>query len=72
MDPTNNVTYKLISDLFREVQERFPDKYFHVGGDEVEMDCWWGPYNLILYNKESYNVMYDLNIDCTKLNMLEV
>lgn len=41
MDPTKNITYKLIGDLIREVQERFPDKYFHVGGDEVELDCWW-------------------------------
>uniref|UniRef100_A0A2A4JYB6 beta-N-acetylhexosaminidase n=2 Tax=Heliothis virescens TaxID=7102 RepID=A0A2A4JYB6_HELVI len=40
MDPTNNVTYKLIGDLFKEVQERFPDKYFHLGGDEVAMECW--------------------------------
>ncbi|KAG6456375.1 hypothetical protein O3G_MSEX009696 [Manduca sexta] len=40
MNPIHNVTYKLLQDLFREVQERFPDKYFHVGGDEVELDCW--------------------------------
>ncbi|KAJ8731629.1 hypothetical protein PYW07_004793 [Mythimna separata] len=40
MDPTNNMTYKVINDLFREVQDRFPDKYLHVGGDEVELDCW--------------------------------
>ncbi|KAJ8720344.1 hypothetical protein PYW07_012387 [Mythimna separata] len=40
MDPTKNITYKLIGDLFREVQQRFPDKYFHLGGDEVAMDCW--------------------------------
>ncbi|XP_047028609.1 beta-hexosaminidase subunit beta-like isoform X2 [Helicoverpa zea] len=40
MDPTNNVTYKLIGDLFKEVQERFPDKYFHLGGDEVALECW--------------------------------
>ncbi|KAH9632775.1 hypothetical protein HF086_015974, partial [Spodoptera exigua] len=40
MDPTQNSTYNLIGDLFREVQEVFPDKYFHLGGDEVAMDCW--------------------------------
>ncbi|XP_075977690.1 beta-hexosaminidase subunit beta-like [Anticarsia gemmatalis] len=40
MDPTNNMTYKLIGELFKEVQGIFPDKYFHVGGDEVEFNCW--------------------------------
>ncbi|XP_022826941.1 beta-hexosaminidase subunit beta-like [Spodoptera litura] len=40
MDPTQNMTYKLIGDLFREVQDLFPDKYFHLGGDEVALNCW--------------------------------
>lgn len=40
MDPTKNATYEVIRDLFQEIQERFPDKYLHVGGDEVEMGCW--------------------------------
>ncbi|CAH0713089.1 unnamed protein product, partial [Brenthis ino] len=40
MDPTNNMTYKLLKDLFQEVQTWFPDKYFHIGGDEVQLDCW--------------------------------
>lgn len=41
MDPINSATYKLIADLIEEVQEWFPDKYFHVGGDEVQLDCWY-------------------------------
>lgn len=41
MDPTKNITYKLIGELFHEVQELFPDKYFHLGGDEVALNCWW-------------------------------
>ncbi|CAK1553097.1 unnamed protein product [Leptosia nina] len=40
MDPTKNITYKLLRDLFQEVQTWFPEKYFHIGGDEVELDCW--------------------------------
>ncbi|CAH2042715.1 unnamed protein product, partial [Iphiclides podalirius] len=40
MNPIRNVTYKLIRELFQEVQAWFPDKYLHIGGDEVEMDCW--------------------------------
>ncbi|CAH0585924.1 unnamed protein product [Chrysodeixis includens] len=52
MNPTINVTYKMIGDLFREVQERFPDKYFHLGGDEVAMDCWSSNPDLIKFMQE--------------------
>ncbi|XP_014364554.2 beta-hexosaminidase subunit beta [Papilio machaon] len=40
MNPIRNITYKMIRDLFHEVQARFPDKYLHIGGDEVQMQCW--------------------------------
>ncbi|KPI94536.1 Beta-hexosaminidase subunit alpha [Papilio xuthus] len=40
MNPIRNITYKMIRDLFHEVQAWFPDKYMHIGGDEVEMLCW--------------------------------
>ncbi|XP_075977995.1 beta-hexosaminidase subunit beta-like [Anticarsia gemmatalis] len=40
MDPTNNATFNIIGELFKEVQDLFPDKYFHVGGDEVDLECW--------------------------------
>lgn len=40
MNPIKNVTYKLLRDLFQEVQGLFKDKHFHVGGDEVDLSCW--------------------------------
>lgn len=40
MNPIRNVTYKLLQDLFVEIQDWFPDKYFHIGGDEVDLACW--------------------------------
>ncbi|XP_045452690.1 beta-hexosaminidase subunit alpha-like [Melitaea cinxia] len=40
MDPTKNSTYQLLRELFHEVQTLFPDSYFHIGGDEVGLDCW--------------------------------
>ncbi|CAG9786544.1 unnamed protein product [Diatraea saccharalis] len=40
MNPINNATYRILEDLIKEVQQWFPDKYFHVGGDEVELECW--------------------------------
>lgn len=41
MNPIANVTYKLLQELFEEVQEWFPDKHFHIGGDEVDLKCWY-------------------------------
>ena len=42
LNPTNGSIYTLISELFDEVTRRFPDRYVHVGGDEVSFgyNCW--------------------------------
>lgn len=40
MNPTKNVTFRLLEDLFEEVNKLFPDEYFHIGGDEVDINCW--------------------------------
>jgi len=40
IDPTNNITYTLLSSLVKELAVVFPDKYLHLGGDEVDFSCW--------------------------------
>ncbi|GBP50510.1 Beta-hexosaminidase subunit beta [Eumeta japonica] len=40
MDPTNRQVYDMLKDLFAELRQVFPEKYFHVGGDEVDLSCW--------------------------------
>ena len=42
LDPTNASIYTLMSELLDEVTGRFPDRFVHVGGDEVSFgyDCW--------------------------------
>lgn len=40
MDPTKNLTYSFIRNLFREVKSVFQDDHFHLGTDEVDFDCW--------------------------------
>jgi hexosaminidase len=40
LDPTNKQTYKIINKVFGEMEELFPDAYFHIGGDEVEGKYW--------------------------------
>ncbi len=40
LDPTNEKTYTFLADLFEEIAALFPDKYFHIGGDENEGKHW--------------------------------
>ena len=40
LDPTNNKTYGILNDVFSEMALLFPDKYFHIGGDENEGKHW--------------------------------
>ncbi|XP_077295161.1 beta-hexosaminidase subunit beta-like [Arctopsyche grandis] len=40
MNPANQDLYPFMKDLLTEIVDVFPDKYVHLGGDEVEFDCW--------------------------------
>jgi len=40
IDPTIENNYVFLAALFKEIAEVFPDKYIHIGGDEVNFGCW--------------------------------
>ena len=40
MDPTKRSVFDFLHRFFKEVTTVFPDKYLHIGGDEVSLDCW--------------------------------
>lgn len=40
MDPTKEATYRFLDAFIREMAGLFPDRYWHVGGDEVEPKQW--------------------------------
>ncbi|HVW58877.1 MAG TPA: family 20 glycosylhydrolase, partial [Puia sp.] len=40
MDPTNEKVYAFLDKLFTEMASLFPDKYFHIGGDENTGKDW--------------------------------
>ena len=41
VNPILKATYNFLQLLFIEILAVFPDKYVHLGGDEVPFDCWW-------------------------------
>jgi hexosaminidase len=40
MDPTRESTYRFLNGLIGEMAKLFPDRYFHIGGDEVDPREW--------------------------------
>src|SRR5256714_1691660 len=40
MDPTRESTYKFLDQFIGEMAKRFPDQFFHIGGDEVNGKQW--------------------------------
>jgi len=59
MDPTNDGVYEFLDKLFREIVEVFPDKYVHLGGDEVDFDCWESNSNITAYMRKNGLYRYE-------------
>ena len=40
LDPTKQAVYQFVQAFFEEITQVFPEKYLHLGGDEVDFKCW--------------------------------
>ena len=52
MDPISPVVNTFMRALWKEVNGNFPDHYVHVGGDEVNGDCWGANATIAQYMKD--------------------
>ena len=51
LDPTNELTYQILDDIFKEVATLFPDEYIHIGGDENEGKHWDDNPKIVAFKK---------------------
>ena len=40
LDPSSPLLLRIVGGVLRQLSSVFPSKYFHVGGDEVDLNCW--------------------------------
>ena len=53
MNPISPVVDAFVRTLWHEVNGLFPDKYVHIGGDEVNGACWGGNATIRAYMKST-------------------
>lgn len=51
MNPTAAPLYPRLTAFYTEIAKRFPDQYVHVGGDEVDLQCWLANANITAWMK---------------------
>lgn len=59
MDPTQDATYSFLGDFLEEVAGTFFDNYIHLGGDEVNQDCWKANANVTSWMAKNNIKSYD-------------
>ncbi|KAI9293908.1 glycoside hydrolase [Neoconidiobolus thromboides FSU 785] len=58
IDPTNPLSKKIVNDLIDEFSTVFKDKYMHLSGDEVNLNCWKSSPKIVDYVSK-HNVTYN-------------
>ena len=60
IDPTNEKTYQIITSILKQLFEIFPSKYIHIGGDEVNDQCWTNSTEIINWTYNHNMTVFDI------------
>jgi hexosaminidase len=52
LDPTKDITYQFLENLFTEITPLFPDEHFHIGGDENAGKHWTESKHITAFKKK--------------------
>jgi len=67
VDPIKDTTYQFMKKFFEEVSQVFPDKWLHLGGDEVDKSCWMSNQRIVSFMKANnwtnYNKLESVYIE---------
>ncbi|KAL7980270.1 hypothetical protein Chor_000091 [Crotalus horridus] len=66
VNPILNSTYQFMASFFAEVSSIFPDFYLHLGGDEVDFNCWL--LDIVSSYKKGYMVWQEVFDNGVKVN----
>lgn len=53
LDVTKPATKLFVANIMEEMVSLFPDNYFHIGGDEVNQNCWAAVPSMLTYMQEN-------------------
>lgn len=56
LNPTIPQVYDFVENIYREVTTLFPDDFIHIGGDEVNLDCWKHDVSIQKWAKEHHDM----------------
>jgi hypothetical protein len=62
LDATSDAVYKFVEEFVAEVVELFPDRYYHIGGDEVPHSAWTDSKTVARMKNMSLHTQHDLQL----------
>jgi hexosaminidase len=63
LDVTKSATKVFVQDIVEEMSSLFRDDFFHIGGDEVDQDCWGAVPSILSWMQQNQFAAYNASSD---------